>query len=102
MHAVHLDERQARWAAITRRDYQLTPREWSTLLAIAAFVETVGVPMPRWELERLISKGELQGIDEPDITAPGRLHRLGLLRLIGYRESRYYEPTVLGLQRLAA
>lgn len=87
------------WEEICRRDYGLTPREFGTLVAIIAFVDTVGGPMPRSELDRTAAKSEHVG--EIDTTTPGRLMRMGLIGLRGYQDRRFYSVTQDGRDRVA-
>jgi hypothetical protein len=82
------------WAMVCRRDFDLSPREVATLAAVSAYVLNVGTPMPRAELDALGARGEV------DVSSPGRLADLGLLRLHGYREARCYSPTAAGIARL--
>ena len=90
-----------RYESGVRANYGLTPAELSTLVAIATFVRVVGAPMPRWELERAAGKPDMNDRHRLDLTTPGRLHRLGLLVLHGYREQRSYSLTPAGLERIA-
>jgi hypothetical protein len=87
---------QQAWETICRRDFGLTAKETATLLAIVAYVLNVGTPMLREHLDALA----VENPREIDLTAPGRLERMGLLRLGGYRECRSYVPTAEGLRRL--
>lgn len=94
--------RQHRWGEITRAEFRLTPREFSTLLVIVVYFEVTGQPMPREEMERIIHQGQYTGEDEPDMGAVSRLFRAGLINLVGYRENRSYAPLPAGTRRVRA
>ena len=90
-----------RYEAGVREHFGLTPKELAALAAIACFVANVGSPMPRWELERAAASPDNQDRYTLDLATPGRLYRLGLIRLVGYKDQRSYDMTVLGVARLA-
>ena len=90
------------WETMSRREFNLTPRELATLVAITAYVATNGKPMPYGVLEYAATIEH----DDPetpcaDMTTPGRLAALGLVLLIGRRDGRSYDASVAALRRLA-
>lgn len=89
-----------RWAEITRAEFNLTPSEFATLLAIVVYWETTMRPMPREELERFIHEGDFRPGEEPSMAAVARLFRAGLVNLVGYREKRSYAPLAAGCRRV--
>lgn len=89
-----------RWAEMTREEFNLTPPELATLVAVVAFCAVHdGAPMPREELDRVAAEWESDPVYRLDPTTPGRLARMGLIELHGYRERRSYSPTPAGIRR---
>ena len=89
-----------RWQDVCRSDFDLYPRDLATLVAICAFAGVAGEPMPQLELIRASESPDNQGDYELSLSAPARLYKAGLIRLIGPREKRAYEPTLRGLDRV--
>jgi hypothetical protein len=90
-----------RYESVIRAVFGLTPKELATLCAIAVFCQVQdGMAMPRFELERAAAKPDMDGIHTLCLATPGRLERLGLIELRGYKEHRSYRPTPAGWQRL--
>ncbi len=84
-----------------REYFGLTPKELATLCAIGAFCKVQeGMAMPRFELERAAAEPDMDGVYTLCLATPGRLERLGLIELRGYKDHRSYRPTPAGWQRL--
>jgi hypothetical protein len=90
-----------RYESVVRACFGLTPKELATLCAIGVFCQVQeGLAMPRFELERVAAKPDMDGVYALCLAAPGRLERLGLIELRGNKEHRSYRPTPTGWQRL--
>jgi len=93
-------ERSA-WQLITRENYSLPPTTLAMLVAIIAYEDATGEPMPVAEMRRAHANhtGPYYNYDYSD--APSALYRLGLAHRVGGQSSRAYVATVRGRKRVA-
>src|SRR6478752_642247 len=86
------------WQQTCRAEFNLTPRELATLIAIVAHHRTEGAPIPVEELQRAV--GNHGGFYEYDTRrAPTTLWQEGLIERIGSTAARAFAPTPRGIRR---
>lgn len=91
---------KSRWEEMTREQYGLSPVQLGTLVAMIAYEDATGEPMPisvmREASPRLTGHYAISYCD-----GPSELYRLGLAERIGPQTARAYRATKRGRRRAA-